>query len=104
MRSIQFIGTCVCAARGYDGGMDDTPETNTFNCEVDISLLNNPSRLRERADAIDAWNAGNPVDKYIDGHWIQIEEQTAFFFDRRYRARPTSTPPPARGGTEGPFE
>lgn len=55
---------------------------------IDIALLNNPARLRERADAIDAWNAGRPVDKFIDGEWIQIEEQTAFFFDRRYRARP----------------
>lgn len=55
---------------------------------IDIALLNNPARLRERADAIDAWNAGHPVDKFIDGKWIQIEEQTAFFFDRRYRARP----------------
>lgn len=57
-------------------------------CDVDISLLNNPARLRERADAIEAWDAGNPVDKFIDGNWIQIEDQTAFFFDRRYRARP----------------
>lgn len=60
--------------------------------EIDIAILNNPSRLRERADAIDAWNAENPVDKFIDGEWIKIEGQTAFFFDRRYRARPTATP------------
>lgn len=57
---------------------------------MDIALLNNPARLRERADAIDAWNAGNPVDKFVDGKWIQIVDQTAFFFDRRYRARPMS--------------
>lgn len=65
-------------------------EPNPVFCEVDIHLLNNPARLRERADALDAWNAGSPVDKFVDGEWVQIESQTAFFFDRRYRARPTT--------------
>jgi len=63
---------------------DPTPT----KCLVDTSLLNDPERLRERAAALEAWDAGLPVDKYIDGKWIQIEEQTAFFYDRRYRARP----------------
>jgi hypothetical protein len=70
----------------------DPEAQNITKCEgdIDIALLNNPPRLRERADAIDAWNAGNPVDKFIEGKWIQLEEQTAFFFDQRYRARPTA--------------
>lgn len=69
---------------------DPTP----IACVVDTSLLNDPSRLRERADAIEAWESGRPVDKFCDGEWIQIEEQTAFFFDRRYRARPTTPTTP----------
>lgn len=63
---------------------------------VDINLINNPIRLRERAEAIDAWNSGNPVDNFVDGEWIQIEDQTAFFFDRRYRARPPAPQPPSK--------
>lgn len=66
----------------------DTNETTPKECLVDTSLLNDPDRLRERAEAIEAWNKNLPVDKYDDGQWIEIESQTAFFFDRRYRARP----------------
>lgn len=65
-------------------------DVNPVHCEVDISLLNSPYRLRERADAIDAWIAGGPVDKFVDGKWIELESQTAFFFDRRYRSRPVA--------------
>ena len=53
---------------------------------IEISLFNDPERLRERAAAIDAWRDGKPVEKFVDGKWIRIREQTAFFFDRRYRA------------------
>lgn len=55
---------------------------------VDTSLLNDPTRLRERADALDAAEVGSPVDKWCDGEWIQLESISAFFYDRRYRARP----------------
>lgn len=58
-------------------------------CSVDTSLLNDSVRLRERADALDAYNAGRPVDKFADGKWIELEEQSVFFYDDRYRARPT---------------
>lgn len=49
---------------------------------------NDPAQLRERADAIDANKRGEPTDKWRNGEWIPLEEQSAFFFDRRYRARP----------------
>lgn len=62
---------------------DPTPTV----CNVDTSLLNDPARLRERALAIDAWKAGKPVDKFVDGKWSQIETQSVFFYDARYRAR-----------------
>jgi hypothetical protein len=64
--------------------IDDAPVT----CSVDVSLLNDPARLRERADALDAFERGEPVDKRCDGKWIELESQTEFFYDRRYRARP----------------
>lgn len=73
-----------CAAPAGSVATDPEPR----KCTVDINLLNNPERLRERADAIEAANRGEPVDKWCDGAWIQLESITAFFFDRRYRARP----------------
>lgn len=64
-------------------------------CSVDTTLLNDPARLRERANAIEANEAGRPVDKYdyIDKVWIELVEISAFFYDRRYRARPSAIPP-----------
>ena len=67
-------------------------EPTPITCLVDISLINDPDRLRERADAIEAWKENRPVDKYCDGQWIPLETQTEFFFDRRYRARPATSP------------
>lgn len=69
--------------------------TTPTTCLVDTSFLNDPARLRERAAAIEANEAGRPVDKWdAEGKtWIQLEEISAFFFDRRYRARPIVAQP-----------
>ncbi len=66
-----------------------TPSTVT----ADTSLFNNPERLRERASALEAAKHGEPVDKECDGCWIELEAVSSFFFDRRYRARPSKLPP-----------
>lgn len=70
--------------------LSEVPEPNVIKVggDVDISLFNSPPLLRQRADAIEARVRGEPTDKYIDGKWLPIEEQTAFFFDTRYRVRP----------------
>lgn len=73
-----------CAIPYTEMNEEPTPQ----NVLVDTSLLNDPQRLRERADALEANSNGKPVDKWCDGEWIPLQEITAFFYDRRYRARP----------------
>lgn len=68
--------------------MNEIPTLRKIKGYVDTSLLNDAARLRERADAIGAHQRGEPVDRWSDGEWIELEEITAFFYDRRYRARP----------------
>lgn len=62
-------------------------ESTPMNCLVDTSLFNDPDRLRERALALEAAKEGKPVDRWNEGKWIQLESISAFFYDRRYRAR-----------------
>lgn len=60
-----------------------------FPISPDVSFdwnVNDPTHLRERAEAILAWDEGKPVEKWTGDEWILIEDQTAFFFERRYRA------------------
>lgn len=70
--------------------MNENTTPTKLECLVDTSLLNNPQRFRERAAAIEANEAGQPVDKWdeADQKWIELVEISAFFYDRRYRARP----------------
>lgn len=50
--------------------------------------VNNAEHLKERASALEAFDHDKRVQKFDGEKWIDITEQTAFFFERRYRARP----------------
>lgn len=61
---------------------DEAPKDWSYDGHI---WFNDTALLRERAEAIEAWENGEPVEKWTGSEWLPLESQTAFFFDRRYR-------------------